>query len=420
MLCQDHLISPVATATSTAVMITLLTLPNEILRMVVLELVELIESCRRKRNVHRDLCRLAYTCQHLHSVVTPVLYHTVKVESYDDYHSYYEVYETPRKIRLLSRTLESHRSLGEYVRTLCITFIGFADMSHRDIIWNLSSLLLLLPNLENLTIPFQPAAELRHAKLPRLSSLSYGNNDNTVLTEFPLEILFQPSMRCWKYCFPFSSAERDSRVQPLVDYKVPPLPSGCTVRSSPVTHIEFVFGFQISLEVVHEVLTWPRELLSFSFEGMPIAVKTMSFAAISKAIEIHRTSLRKLRLPCLPASTIPPMELLRLETFEHLECITLDWGAAEASSPVDLVKFMPPGLTELTLIHNGRRNSARHTKRMEWLKALAKVMRRTRPAFDTLRLNKDCATTRAKWINFGAMQRMENAWYNRGFDVEWI
>ena len=103
----------------------------------------------------------------------------------------------------------------------------------------------------------------------------------------------------------------------------------------------------------------------------------------------------------------------------RLECLELGWVAAEASRPTVFAECMPPGLIELALIHTGDCGAALDARRLEWLIALAKVLKTESSALHTLKLSKDRANGVAKQIDIAAIRRMEDAWNEVDVVVIW-
>ncbi|MCJ1388640.1 hypothetical protein MMC18_001488 [Xylographa bjoerkii] len=375
-------------------MSTLLTLPNEILQQVAFGLVDSDDNLRYIRNVHRDLASLGYTCRRLSAIVTPALYRTVKFISNDDYK-----YDAPRRIGLLWRTLDAHRTLGEYVRTLFLTQI---------IEWDWSPLLSLLPNLQHLTIPSGAAAGLRSVKLPLLSYLSYDGAYNEPLTDFPWEVLFQPSIRHLSYCSLYNSIE---------GVKPPLLPLDCATRSSPLTHIELTVGSYNSARLVYELLNWPAALLSFSLE---MTFDMVDIAEILRALEPHRASLKHFRLSQFPKGAAQSLEILDLKLFERLEILELEWDAAYRSPPAVIAQNLPPCLIELAFTHfveHGR--SWLNAAPLGWLVRLAKVLKTETSSLQTLKLRKHSEQYLMNRKDFTVLKTVVDVWNKVGVKVVW-
>ncbi|MCJ1439194.1 hypothetical protein MMC27_008585 [Xylographa pallens] len=369
----------------------LLKLPYEVMQLVAFELVDANQDRYCTKNIHRDLSSIGYTCRRMSVIVIPAFYHSIKFYKYD----------TLERIELLWRTLGAHRNLGEYVRTLCLT---------QAIEWDWTSLLSLLPNLQQLTIPSGVAVVLQSAKLPLLSSLSYTSTSYDPLVGFPWEVLFQPCMRHWRYCFPYYCSTDEWLLRPLL------LPPKCVARSSPVTHIELIMRTHASANFLNELLTWPKELFSFSFES---GLDTINMVEISSAIAMHRASLKHFRLPWLPHDSLHSLESLDLKSFERLENLELEWEGVHQFPPTMVAQCLPPSLFELALLYTPSHGdpSCLNARDQEWLIELANTLKTETSSLQSLKLSKHRVR---RTVDDTATKAVEHAWNEVGVIVVWI
>ena len=377
----------------------LLKLPNEVLQLVAFRLIDDDQSLCFTKNSHRDLSSLGNTCRRMNLIITSVFYHTVKLQFEGD-----NKYDTHKRTKLLWRTFCARPKLCRYVRTMCLP---------QAINWNWSALLSLLPNIQNLRIPSGTVRTLQEVKLPSLSSFSYLKSYSDPETEFPWKILFQSSIRHWRYCLSYDHPSGGSLLRP------PPLPLNCVARSSPLTHIELFIRTYAAIGVLEELLNWPKALLSFSFD---VGLGMIGIADLSRAMAIHRTSLRHLRIPWFPSSSDHPLGVLDLKRFERLEDLGLGWWGVRRYSPAMVVQHLPPSLIELTLLHTSKQGgpSWLDIGHQEWLIELSKVLKENIPSLRFLKLSKN----RIQWmINqelCKVIKPVEDAWNDVGVIVVWI
>ena len=251
---------------------------------------------------------------------------------------------------------------------------------------------------------------LQSAKLPLLSSFSYTSTYYDPLDGMPWEVLFQPSIRHWKYCFPYYCSMDERFLCPLL------LPPKCEARSSPVTHIELIMRTHAGANVLNELLNWPKELLSFSFES---GFNIVDMGEISRAIARHRASLKHFRLPWLPYDSLNSLETLDLKLFERLENLELEWEGVQRFPPTMIAQLLPPSLFELTLLYTPSHGdpSWLNARDQEWLTELAKALKTEISSLQFLKLSKHRVR---RTLEITAAKAVEHAWNEVGVIVVWI